>query len=285
MAAPSADGLLGGVILRKVVTGQLDGQTLVQVAEVFLREGAGFILRVTKDEDLSTVVVGDDVDPGFGRTGEDVELSGRLNLLCADLGVAGVRHPVYLIKAAQERNAFIDQSVPEDTEQLVRQPGLLQTVMVVQRSLCSPADVEGGVDVCFRPFHNGTQLVPIGNLFKLHLLHRSAGDNHSVKVLLANILKNLIEFEQVVGRGIFGGVGSGLQKLHIHLKRRIAEHTQQLAFGINFFRHQIENQNPQSTDVLRACAFFGHDKDVFLLKRVPCRKVVGNIDWHKERSL
>ena len=76
MAAPDADGLLGRVALREVVAGQLDGQTLVQVAEVFLSEGAGFILRVTKDEDLSTVVVGNDVDPGFGRGREDVEFSG-----------------------------------------------------------------------------------------------------------------------------------------------------------------------------------------------------------------
>lgn len=76
MAAPGADGLLGGIILREVVAGQLDGQTLVQVAEVFLSEGVGFILRVTKDEDLTTVVVGDDVDPGFGRGGKDVEFSG-----------------------------------------------------------------------------------------------------------------------------------------------------------------------------------------------------------------
>lgn len=76
MAAPGADGLLDGIVLREVVAGQLDGQTLVQVAEVFLSEGAGFILRVTKDEDLTTVVVGNDVDPGFGRGGKDVEFSG-----------------------------------------------------------------------------------------------------------------------------------------------------------------------------------------------------------------
>lgn len=76
MAAPDTDGFLGRVVLWEVVAGQLDGQTLVQVAEVFLSEGAGFILRVTKDEDLSTVVVGNDVDPGFGRGREDVEFSG-----------------------------------------------------------------------------------------------------------------------------------------------------------------------------------------------------------------
>lgn len=76
MAAPGADGLLGGIVLREVVAGQLDGQTLVQIAEVFFGEGTGFILRVTKDEDLPTVVVGDDVDPGFGRGREDVEFSG-----------------------------------------------------------------------------------------------------------------------------------------------------------------------------------------------------------------
>ena len=106
------------------------------------------------------------------------------------------------------------------------------------------------MDVRLGPFHNGTQLLPVRNLFKLHLLHRSTGDNHSIKVLLTNILKNLIKFEKVVRRGIFRGVGSGLQKFHIHLKRRIAEHTQQLAFGINLFGHQIENQNSQRTDVL-----------------------------------
>ena len=76
MAAPDTDGVLGRVVLWEVVAGQLDGQTLVQVAEVFLSEGAGFILRVSNVEDLPTFVVGNDVDPGFGRGREDVVLSG-----------------------------------------------------------------------------------------------------------------------------------------------------------------------------------------------------------------
>ena len=29
----------------------------------------------------------------------------------------------------------------------------------------------------------------------------------------------------------------------------------------------------------------GHPVDVFLLESIPCRKIIGNIDWHKGISL
>ena len=58
-------------------------------------------------------------------------------------------------------------------------------------------------------------------------------------------------------------MGQGVHKVNIDLQRRIAQHPKQLGFGFDFGRHQIEDQNPKRSDILRDCARLGDDKDVF----------------------
>ena len=98
--------------------------------------------------------------------------------------------------------------------------------MVVQGSLRAPADVQGGVNVAFAPLHDLAQLVPVADLLELQVLDRRAGDDHSIKVFFLDVVEHFIELEQVLGGGIFGGVGGGLQQLHINLQGGIAEHPQ-----------------------------------------------------------
>ena len=49
--------------------------------------------------------------------------------------------------------------------------------VVVKPRLRAPADVEGGVDVRLRPFHDLAQFVPVLHFLKLEVFHRRAGDD------------------------------------------------------------------------------------------------------------
>lgn len=120
MAAPGADRLLRRIVVREIVVGQLDGQTFVQIAEVFVGQRVGLVLRVAEDKDLPAVVVGDDVHPGNRGGGQDVQLAGGADVRGGNLGVAGVGHPVDFVEAAQQRDALIHQRVREDAEHLLR---------------------------------------------------------------------------------------------------------------------------------------------------------------------
>ena len=42
----------------------------------------------------------------------------------------------------------------------------------------------------FAPFHDLCQFLPIGNLFKLHVLYRRAGDDHTVKSLILQFVSD-----------------------------------------------------------------------------------------------
>ena len=241
MAAPGADRLLRRIVVREIVVGQLDGQPFVQIAEVFVGQRVGLVLRVAENKDLPAVVVGDDVHPGNRGGGQDVQLAGGADVRGGNLGVAGVGHPVDFVEAAQQRDALIHQRVREDAEHLLRQLHLLQAVVVVQGGLRAPADVQGGVNVAFAPLHDLAQLVPVADLLELQVLDRRTGDDHPVEVLLLDVVEHFIELEQVLGGGVFGGVGGGLQQLHINLQGCIAEHPQQLALGVNLFGHEVED--------------------------------------------
>ena len=64
-------------------------------------------------------------------------------------------------------------------------------------------------------------------------------------------------------RGMGGLVGFGLHQVDLDLQRRVGQAAQDLGFGDDLERHQIEQRDAQRTDVLRECAVLGHDKYIF----------------------
>ena len=67
------------------------------------------------------------------------------------------------------------------------------TVMIVKSGLSTPANMKGGVNIFFAPFHNHTKLVPIVNLFKFKMLNGCSRNNHSVILVVFYIIKCIIE--------------------------------------------------------------------------------------------
>ena len=195
-----------------------------------------------------------------------------------------MRHVEHLVKPAQQRMIQVERLVLEHAEHLFRQRILLDAVVVIQRRLCAPADVERGIDVGFRPLEDLTQLVPVVHVFKVHLFHRRACDDHAVVFLVLDLVKRLIKMQHVLGGRVFAFVRSRLQQLNIHLQGRITQQAQQLRFGLDLGRHQVENQDFQRTDVLRLCARRRHNKNVFALQPLLCRQTVVNFNGHSATS-
>lgn len=79
---------------------------------------------------------------------------------------------------------------------------------MIQGRLGAPADKEGGGDVGFGPVHNFHKLIPVVYHFKLHLLHRSAGDDQSVEPAFYHLAEGFIKFVNMALGCVFGFVGA-----------------------------------------------------------------------------
>ena len=75
--------------------------------------------------------------------------------------------------------------------------------MVIKTCLRAPADVQGGMNVRFRPFHDFNQLVPVLDLLERHQLDRCAGDDKAVVFLVANVVKGLVERQEMILGRVF----------------------------------------------------------------------------------
>ena len=88
--------------------------------------------------------------------------------------------------------------MPEHAGELLRERVLRNAVVVVQSRLSRPADVERGMHMCFRPVHYFANLLPVVDLLKRKVLHRSAGDYEPVKVHVLYLVEGLVEVQQVL---------------------------------------------------------------------------------------
>ena len=124
-----------------------------------------------------------------------------------------------------------------------RQGVLGDAVVVIQPSLGAPADVQHRVDVLLAPLHNLAHLVPVVHLLKGELLHRRAGDDKAVELLVLHVGEGLIKGVEMVGAGVLAHMGGGVEQLHVHLQRGVAQQAQQLRLGFNLRGHQVEDSN------------------------------------------
>ena len=141
------------------------------------------------------------------------------------------------------------------------------------------------MDVRFAPFHNFAQLRPVVHLLEGQVLHRRAGDEQSVELLVLHVGKPLVKRQHVLLRRILGYTARRHDQLQLNLQRGISQHAGKLRFGIHLGGHQIEKQNAQRPDILRQGAGFRHHEDVFTRQGFGSRKLVGNLDGHRIASL
>lgn len=91
----------------------------------------------------------------------------------------------------------------------------------------------------FGPLENLAELRPVINIFELHFFYRSAGDDHAVVVLVADIVQGNVERLEVLARHVRGLMADGLEKVNLDLKGRVGELAQDLRFGLNLGGHEV----------------------------------------------
>src|SRR3990172_3913414 len=130
------------IIIRIIILGHVNGQSLVYVTVVFCFERERIIFRVTCNKEMASILCAKDVKARFIRFSQDVQLADLLHIYAADLGVARVRSQENIIESAQQAFSRRKDAVLIDSEHLVRQVILWDPVTVIESSLRSPANVK-----------------------------------------------------------------------------------------------------------------------------------------------
>ena len=159
-------------------------------------------------------------------------------------------HHEHVVAAPEEHVALPLHNMGEYPEELLFQGMLLDAMVVVQSRLGSPADVEGGVDVALGPLHDSAQLLPVLHLLEGQVLHRRAGDDHAVVVVLPHVVKVAVEGQHVLLGRILGYMVPGGDELQLHLQGGVAQQAAELGFRGDLGGHQVQQQNFQRPDIL-----------------------------------
>ena len=211
---------------------------------------------------------------------QDSQLLHLFYVLLANLRMPGMRHIELIIKAPEQRLILLAEMMPVHAEYLRRHIILRYAVMIVQPRLSSPADMEGGVHMALAPLHDFRNFLPVGHVLKRHLLHRRTGNDKAIVFLVAHLGKGAIELRQVILGGVRRHIGLGIDKIHLHLQRRIAQEPQQLGFRHLLDGHQVQNQKPQRTNILAVGPVRIHNKNMFFFQNCRCRQIIWYLDWH-----
>ena len=155
---------------------------------------------------------------------------------------------------------------------------------MVKPRLRAPADVHGAVDVGLGPLHDLAKLLPIVHLLKVQKLYGGTRDDHAVVFLVADVVKGLVEGEEMLLRRVLGLVGLSADEGQLDLQGGISQDSRDLRFGLDLFGHEIEKHDTQRTDVLGNGSRLGHHKDIFIGKGLHGRQIIGDFNGHFKSS-
>src|SRR6266498_2031098 len=80
-------------------------------------------------------------------------------------------------------------------------------------------------------------------------------------------------------------MSGGMKQRDFDLQRRIGKQPQQLCFRCDFGWHEIQDRNPQWTNILVNGALFVHNENIFLFERGPSGKGGWNFYRHGRSSM
>ena len=130
------------------------------------------------------------------------------------------------------------------------------------------------------PVHDAAKLVPVVYLFEIEMFYWSSGDYKTVVELILYVVEGLVECQHVLLGCVLGCVSSGGNKFQIYLQRGVAQDPCELGLGVDFYRHKIQKQYLQRTDILGHSPGLGHEEDVFFFQYFRCRQLVWNLYRH-----
>jgi hypothetical protein len=102
VAAPRKRGCLLVVVIREIIVRHFGVQTLIDVAEVFLRQRVAVIFCVARHKELAPALFGDDMHARKVGERKYNELVVLFDVVKVNLRVARVRRKVIVVKAAHQ---------------------------------------------------------------------------------------------------------------------------------------------------------------------------------------
>ena len=186
--APGQNRRLRGIVVGIIIHRNVRIQSLGGISPVLPVQIIAIILRVSRDEDLPGGAGQNQVAAGLLTVCHHIELRVAADSLLIDARMPGLGNIKIIVHTPHDHLLPVQHAMPIDTGQLLRQQMLLNAVMMVEARLGTPADVEGGKHMGFRPVHDLTELRPVLHLLEGNLLHRRTGYDQSVKVFLTNII-------------------------------------------------------------------------------------------------
>ena len=230
---------------------------------------------MTRDKDVASFTCYHDAYTAFRAFGHYLQFGMTLYVGTAHLGVATLGHEKLFVKTAEKGYLRSERRLREDAEHLFLQRIFGHPIVVVEPCLCCPTDVKSGRYVGVGPVEDVDNLAPILHVFKAELLYGGASDNHSVKILLAEHLKVLVEKEHVLYWRVLGCMATKPHKVDFHLQRSVGKQAYEVGFGGHLQGHEVKDDNAQGAYVLSVGPSVVHNKDVLALEKVDGWKFIG----------
>ena len=144
---------------------------------------------------LTSATSHNDMYPRIVRLGNNSQPRMFLDIRTAYLRMAAVRHEEHIIETTEDRQLThtLADMMLEDTEHLLVERILGDTIVMIQSCLCCPADIKCRSDMCTCPVEDILNLVPIAHILKFEMLHRCTRNNHSVELFIPHTFEIAIK--------------------------------------------------------------------------------------------
>ena len=154
MASPANQRFPGVIIIGIIVPGEFNGQSGILVPEVLSGQCVAVVFRMACNEDLPPFIRHHGVNTSFFGRCKNLHAGNLFQIRPVYCGMTGVGNPKLIVKAPQQDCPLVVGMVQEYAKEFFRQQPLLNPIVVIQGSLCTPADVKGGMNMGFAPFHD-----------------------------------------------------------------------------------------------------------------------------------
>ena len=111
-----------------------------------------------------------------------------------------MRYEKLVIESTEDRQTFHIGMMLEDTEHLLVERILWNTMEVIKSGLSSPTDIQGRGNMRMRPIEHLRYLFPISYILERHLFYRSTSNNHTIELLFLQHVEVVIECRHVLHR-------------------------------------------------------------------------------------
>ena len=267
-------------IVGKVVLGRSHLHALAEVAQIFVFERIAVVLGVPGEEDAAIVPGFDDRAARLFGVCEHGQFIAGVDLLIGDKGMAGMGNIEGIVQPLEQGIVLHELFMRVDAEDLLREELLFQAVVIIEPGLSAPADIERAGDVFFGIVEDLLQLFPVIDLGEGQRFDRRARDDQAVEVRVPDLAEALVETIEMRLGDVLAVVTLHLDQRDIDLQRRVGKQTDELRFGLDLGRHEVENGDLNGTDILTHRALMRHDEDILLLQHIKSRDVLGNDDGH-----